>query len=154
MKQLQQKHSVITGRGATAIYLALLHCASQRKAADGQQHTLLAPANVCYAALYPALYANWSVRLADVSPVDGNLTFDLVKQAFDEHRPDVLLVPHMYGQPVADMHRIQTLCHEQDVPLPRQDNTNPELVRELEEYEYGTQTPMAKKIREEYGLNW
>ncbi|MBR3224021.1 MAG: DegT/DnrJ/EryC1/StrS family aminotransferase [Atopobiaceae bacterium] len=117
MKQLQQKHSVITGRGATAIYLALLHCASQRKAADGQQHTLLAPANVCYAALYPALYANWSVRLADVSPVDGNLTFDLVKQAFDEHRPDVLLVPHMYGQPVADMHRIQTLCHEQDVIL-------------------------------------
>lgn len=117
MTQTQPKHSIITGRGATAIYLALLHCASQRNAADGLQYTMLAPANVCYAALYPALYANWSVRLADVSPIDGNFTFDLVKRAFDERCPDALLVPHMYGQPVADMHRIQTLCHEQGVTL-------------------------------------
>ena len=54
-----------------------------------------------------------------------------------------------------DIKKVQyILSHEQDVPLPRQDNTNPELVKELEEYEYGTQTPMAKKIRQEYGLNW
>lgn len=46
------------------------------------------------------------------------------------------------------------LCHEQDVPLPRQDNTDPELVRQLEEYKYGTMTPMAKKIRAEAGLDW
>ena len=117
MTQLQQKHSIITGRGATAIYLALLHCASQRKATHGRQHTLLAPANVCYAALYPALYANWSVRLADVSPIDGNLTSDIVEAAFNERCPDALLVPHMYGQPVADMHRIQAICRERGVIL-------------------------------------
>ncbi len=117
MTQLQQKHSIITGRGATAIYLVLLHHASQREARDGRRHIMLAPANVCYAALYPALYANWSVRLCDVSPTDGNLTFDLVQQAFDEHCPDALLVPHMYGQPVADMHDIQTLCNDRGVIL-------------------------------------
>jgi hypothetical protein len=46
------------------------------------------------------------------------------------------------------------LCTEQDVPLPRQENTDPELVRELEEYKYGTMTKAAKKIREMAGLDW
>ena len=46
------------------------------------------------------------------------------------------------------------LCHEQDVPLPRQDNTDPELVRQLEECKYGTMTPAAKKIRADAGLDW
>ncbi len=55
----------------------------------------------------------------------------------------------------ANIRRIQDiLCHEQDVPLPRQDNTDPELVRQLEEYQYGTMTPMAKKIRATAGLDW
>lgn len=48
----------------------------------------------------------------------------------------------------------EVLCTEQDVPLPRQDNTDPELVRQLEEYQYGTMTPMAKKIRADAGLDW
>ena len=46
------------------------------------------------------------------------------------------------------------LCTEQDVPLPRQENTNPELVRELEEFKYGTMVESAKIIRAEAGLDW
>ena len=46
------------------------------------------------------------------------------------------------------------LCTEQDVPLPRQENTDRELVRELEEYKYGTYTEAAKKIRAAAGLDW
>ena len=54
-----------------------------------------------------------------------------------------------------DIKRVQKiLCYEQDVPLPRQENTNPELVRELEEIKYGTMTPMAIKARQEAGLDW
>ena len=54
-----------------------------------------------------------------------------------------------------NIRRVQDiLCHEQDVPLPRQDNTDPELVRQLEEYKYGTMTPMAVKIRKDAGLDW
>ena len=54
-----------------------------------------------------------------------------------------------------DIRRVQKiLCYEQDVPLPRQENTNPELVKELEECEYGTMTPQAKKLREEAGMDW
>ena len=46
------------------------------------------------------------------------------------------------------------LCTEQDVPLPRQENTNPELVRQLEEYKYGTMNENAKRVRAEAGLDW
>jgi hypothetical protein len=46
------------------------------------------------------------------------------------------------------------LCMEQDVPLPRQENTDPELVRALEECKYGTGTEAAKKIRAAAGLDW
>ncbi len=54
-----------------------------------------------------------------------------------------------------DIRKVQKiLCTEQDVPLPRQENTDPALVRELEEYKYGTYTEAAKKIREAAGLDW
>ena len=54
-----------------------------------------------------------------------------------------------------DIKRVQyILSHEQDVPLPRQDNTDRELVEELEACQYGTMTPMAKQIRAEAGLDW
>ncbi len=54
-----------------------------------------------------------------------------------------------------DIKKVQKiLCTEQDVPLPRQENTDPELVRELEEYKYGTYTEFAKRIRAEAGLDW
>ena len=54
-----------------------------------------------------------------------------------------------------DIKRVQKiLCTEQDVPLPRQENTNPELVRQLEDYKYGTMTEAARKVRSEAGLDW
>jgi hypothetical protein len=54
-----------------------------------------------------------------------------------------------------DIKRVQKiLCYEQDVPLPRQENTDPELVRALEDFKYGTEMPIAKKVRAEAGLDW
>ena len=54
-----------------------------------------------------------------------------------------------------DIKKVQKiLCEEQNVPLPRQENTDPELVRELEEDHFGIDTAGAKKIRKEAGLDW
>ena len=54
-----------------------------------------------------------------------------------------------------DIKKVQKiLCTEQDVPLPRQENTDPALVRELEEYKYGTYTDAAKRCRAAAGLDW
>ena len=48
-----------------------------------------------------------------------------------------------------DIKKVQyILSHEQDVPLPRQDNTNQEMVAEMEACNYGRDDPRAKKILE------
>ena len=54
-----------------------------------------------------------------------------------------------------DIKKVQKiLCEEQDVPLPRQENTDPELVRALEDCKYGIYNDAAKKVREAAGLDW
>ena len=48
-----------------------------------------------------------------------------------------------------DIKKVQyILSHEQDVPLPRQDNTNKEMVAELEAINYGRDSERARKILE------
>lgn len=107
------KHNVVTGRGSTAIYLLLKHLAESAE----RTMELLAPVNICYAALYPALYAGWSIRFIDVSPLDGNITADAVREAFGERVPDALIAAHMYGQPMAELPEIADLCRRQGVVL-------------------------------------
>ena len=54
-----------------------------------------------------------------------------------------------------DIKKVQKiLCEEQDVPLPRQANTDKSLVEELESINYGRDSARAKKIREKAGLDW
>ena len=54
-----------------------------------------------------------------------------------------------------DIKKVQKiLCEQQNVPLPRQENTDPELVRQLEEDHYGIMTQGAKRIRAAAGLDW
>jgi len=54
-----------------------------------------------------------------------------------------------------DIKKVQKiLCEEQDVPLPRQANTDKALVEELESINYGRDTDRAKKIRAAAGLDW
>lgn len=107
------RYSLVTGRGSTAIYLALKHLAQVAE----KPGTLLAPANVCYAALYPALYAGWTVQLMDVSPEDGNLVARDVEKAVCHYSPDALLAPHMYGQPISELPQIAELCAKEHVAI-------------------------------------
>ena len=54
-----------------------------------------------------------------------------------------------------DIKKVQKiLCEEQDVPLPRQANTDKSLVEELESINYGRDTERAKMIRQKAGLDW
>ena len=100
-------HLAVTGRGGAAVWLVL-----RRTAPRG---VLLAPANLCYAALYPALYAGWSVRFCDVDPADGNLTYESFHAGAERHRPDAAILPHMYGQPIRELPRILALCRERSI---------------------------------------
>lgn len=104
---------VVTGRGASAIYMVLSNLAPSLD----WPGVLIAPANVCYAALYPALYAGWSIRFVDVSADDGNLTAAGVEGALSAGDASALLAPHMYGQPISELPAIASVCRSANVTL-------------------------------------
>ena len=100
-----QNNSFICGRGATAIYLVLQALKDQ----DNRRRVIV-PANICYAAVYPILYAGFSPVFCDVCPEDGNVSMDCLRAKMDSSIGG-LLVPHMYGNPVREMAEIRSFCH-------------------------------------------
>ncbi len=100
--------AMITGRAATGIYLAL-----RTLCPEG---TVLVPANICYAAVYPILYSGRNVKFCDVEPISGNVSLDTLRSAWSS---DIVaaIIPHMYGQPVSQMAEIGQFCRERGVFL-------------------------------------
>ncbi len=100
---------IIVGRGAIAILLALT---------DIEKRTgkVLLPANICYAAVLPVLYAGFQPIFCDVEPNSGNVTYDLIEQYITE---DVVaaIIPHMYGNPVKDLPYIAKKLQSMNVIL-------------------------------------
>lgn len=76
---------------------------------------VLFPANICYAAIYPAIYAGCEPVFCDVDPMDGNVTYEEVYAYIDQVA--AMVIPHMYGNPVQDIERIQHLCKKNKVLL-------------------------------------
>lgn len=95
-----------TGRAATAIYLIL-------KAENMQGKKVLFPANICYAAIYPAIYAGCEPVFCDIDQVDGNVTYEGVCEYIGQVA--AMVIPHMYGNPVQDIEKIQQLCNRNKV---------------------------------------
>ncbi len=103
-----KKNCLYTGRAATAIYLVL-------RERIGAGSGVLFPVNICYAAVFPALYAGCRPVFCDVDPLSGNIDPD----AFRKKLPDVqaAVIPHMYGNPVSDIGKIAEECAKQGVVL-------------------------------------
>ena len=101
--------AIAVGRAAAGIYLILKHHGLAGK-------EILVPANLCYAAIYPAVYAGMCPRFCDVDPVTGNVTEETFRAACG---PDTAaaIVPHMYGNPVADFKEIAGLCRDRNILL-------------------------------------
>jgi dTDP-4-amino-4,6-dideoxygalactose transaminase len=101
-----KKNCFFVGRAATAIFLIL-------KSENMENKKILYPANICYATIYPALYAGCSPVFCDVSKEDGNVTFKEICAYIDQ--VSAIVIPHMYGNPVRDIEKIRTLCEEKGV---------------------------------------
>jgi len=100
---------IVTGRGAAAIGLAL-------SAIGAQGGRVLFPANICYAAVLPALYHGFAAAFCDVDAASGNVTRALVEAALTEDTV-AAVIPHMYGNPVADLPEIAGLLRARGVVL-------------------------------------
>lgn len=100
---------IVTGRGAVAIGLAL-------SAVGARGGKVLFPANICYAAVLPALYHGFTAAFCDVDPDSGNVTRSLVEAALTEDTA-AAVIPHMYGNPVADLPEIAELLRTRGIVL-------------------------------------
>ena len=99
---LKTRNHLYTGRASTAIYLAL--CANRVCGAH-----VLVPANICYAAVLPILYAGNRPIFADVGE-DGNLTCATIEAVWDNNIK-AAIIPHMYGNPCREMAEICKQLH-------------------------------------------
>lgn len=105
----ESRNCIVTGRAATGIYLILM----AEHLSGGE---ILAPANLCYAGLFPAVYADMKIRFCDVNSITGNVTLETLQAAFTSS-VRAAIIPHMYGQPVCEMKEIAEFCHMHNVLL-------------------------------------
>ncbi len=96
-----KKYNLITGRAGTGIYLIL-------KANNFAGKRVLVPANICYAAIYPIIYADAIPVFCDVNLYSGNISLDIVNQYIDS--VDAIIAPHMYGNPIKEINAIASVC--------------------------------------------
>lgn len=104
-----KKHNLITGRGATAIYLVF--CNENLSDID-----VLVPANVCYAAVFPVIASGNRVVFCDVDGNSGNVTLDFLKKNKTD-KTRAVIAPHMYGNSVNDLSEIKEWCSINDMIL-------------------------------------
>lgn len=98
-------------RAATGIYLIL-----KTALADAKNKAVVVPANICYAAILPILYAGFKVRFCDVDAITGNATYSSFVSCCTEDVAGAI-VPHMYGNPVGDLRRIAGYCKDKNILL-------------------------------------
>jgi len=101
-------HKLITGRGATAIYLALNASCKNRE--------VIVPSNICYAAILPIYYSGNRPHFVDVEYPSGNISYRSAASAINEST-GAIIYPYMYGNVSEDIVAIRQLCHEKGVLL-------------------------------------
>lgn len=107
----KERNVFVVSRAATGIYLILKQLNILEK-----RFRVLVPANICYAAVFPILYAGYEPLFCDVDPVSGNVTY---KEFTGVCNQDVAaaIVPHMYGNPVIELLEIAAYCRKQHITL-------------------------------------
>ena len=103
-----KKYSLFVARAATAIYLIL--CDIQKK-----NIKVLVPANICYAAIYPIVYSGNIPVFCDVDSNTGNVSLKEVEKYLN--LVQVMIIPHMFGNPVSEMDKIADICKKHNIIL-------------------------------------
>jgi dTDP-4-amino-4,6-dideoxygalactose transaminase len=107
---LGRKHCILTGRGATGLWIAY-------SLSDQKRPKVLLPAMVCNSPMFTVLYANRIPVFSDVLTEDATIDPQRVK-AMLEADPEIgaVLAVHLYGHPAA-MAELVEICAEHEVLL-------------------------------------
>lgn len=103
-----KKNHLFVSRGATGIYLILV-------ANNFKNRMILLPANICYAAVYPVLYAGYTPIFCDVDENTGNVTYEIIEKYGDS--VSAMILPHMYGNPIPEIESIAEFCKKKNIIL-------------------------------------
>ena len=104
----EEKNMLITSRASSAIYLVLDSLKDKGN--------VIVPANLCYAGIYPILYAGMTPVFCDVDQHSGNTNLDFFKKAVTS-KTVAAIIPHMYGNPVKELPEIAEFCKENEILL-------------------------------------
>ena len=104
----EEKNMLITSRASSAIYLVLDSLKDKGN--------VIVPANLCYAGIYPILYAGMTPVFCDVEQHSGNTNLDFFKKAVTS-KTVAAIIPHMYGNPVKELPEIAEFCKENGILL-------------------------------------
>lgn len=109
-RKLGRRHCVVTGRGASAIYLAL-------KALPARGGKVIVPDITCPSPATVPLYAGFEPLFCDVSLLDFNMDPQALKQLLETHDDVAAIMPvHLYGQ-AAPLQEILQTAKEHGVPV-------------------------------------
>lgn len=75
---------------------------------------VLYPANICYAAIFPALYNRCIPVFCDVDVRSGNVTLETVGRSLETGIVAAVL-PHMYGNPIVGFQAIKELLNASNI---------------------------------------
>lgn len=103
-------YCIALARASVGIFLSL------KNEGFAQGKKVIVPANLCYAGIYPIVYAGLIPEFCDVDWMTGNVTLETFSAVYNQ---DVVaaIVPHMYGNPVRDMLKIYEFCKYKEILL-------------------------------------
>jgi dTDP-4-amino-4,6-dideoxygalactose transaminase len=108
--RLRRKHCVLTGRAASAIYIAL-------KALDLGAGKVVMPTVGCPSPASVTLYSGHHPVFCDVRLQDFNLCPEALRQVLSDHPDVVAIMPvHLYGQ-AAPMRQILDVAAAHNLPV-------------------------------------
>lgn len=103
----QKGTSIVVGRAAMAIYLIF-------KYGRIPKGKVILPANICYAAVLPVIYAGYEPLFCDVDYISGNVTLTTIQAAWNDNVV-AAIIPHMYGNPVDNLFKIKDFFIEKKI---------------------------------------
>jgi dTDP-4-amino-4,6-dideoxygalactose transaminase len=105
-----RRRCVLTGRGASAIYIAL-------QSLPRRAGKVVLPAILCPSPANVTLYAGFEPLFCDVSPADYNLDPQALRGLLQRHDDVAAIMPaHIYGHPAA-IEEIAGIAAERGIPL-------------------------------------
>lgn len=104
-------HCILTGRGATALWLVMELIRQPGK------HVVVLPATLCLSPAVVARFVGLELAFCDVNPETGNVCPDSLESLLAGRR-DICAVlgAHVYGQP-ADVDRLKQICGKHRIVL-------------------------------------